>query len=121
MLALLVPPANAANVRCCTLFCGAAAWALLPDTSLMHKPSEASSRGHQVGMGQRADLAPPAPRQDLIRRLLTALPSARLGSLPGGARDIFVHPFFAGFPWEDLLQGAHRACASWGCCHSNGA
>ena len=37
------------------------------------------------------------------------MPSARLGSLPGGARDIFVHPFFAGFPWEDLLQGARRA------------
>lgn len=63
-------------------------------------------QAHQLEASLRADLAQPAACQDLIRRLLTALPSARLGSLPGGARDIFVHPFFAGFPWEDLLQGA---------------
>ncbi|KAK9830933.1 hypothetical protein WJX81_007727 [Elliptochloris bilobata] len=43
--------------------------------------------------------------RDLIRRLLTTTPAARLGSPPGGPRDILLHPFFAGFPWEDLLQG----------------
>nr|ODO00481.1 AGC/PKA protein kinase [Cryptococcus depauperatus CBS 7855] len=40
--------------------------------------------------------------KDLVRELLTADRSKRLGNLRGGARDVMGHPWFAGVDWGSL-------------------
>lgn len=40
--------------------------------------------------------------KDLIRGLLTADRSKRLGNLRGGAKDVMGHPWFAGVDWKSL-------------------
>eukprot|EP01102_Stenamoeba_stenopodia_P013350 TRINITY_DN431_c0_g1_i3.p1 TRINITY_DN431_c0_g1~~TRINITY_DN431_c0_g1_i3.p1 ORF type:complete len:357 (+),score=50.17 TRINITY_DN431_c0_g1_i3:182-1252(+) len=45
----------------------------------------------------------PAAR-DLIRKLLTADRTRRLGNLRGGAADVKGHPWFAGIDWDKLYR-----------------
>lgn len=42
--------------------------------------------------------------KDLIKKLLSADRSKRIGNLKGGAEDIKKHKWFRGFDWEALLQ-----------------
>ena len=43
--------------------------------------------------------------KDLIRKLLTADTTRRLGCLRGGAEDIKRHPWFVRTDWDAVLQG----------------
>jgi serine/threonine protein kinase len=45
----------------------------------------------------------PAAR-DLVRKLLTADRTRRLGNLRGGAEDVKKHPWFAGVDWERVYR-----------------
>ena len=47
--------------------------------------------------------------KDLIRGLLTADRSKRLGNLRGGAKDVMNHPWFAGVDWSSLERKAISA------------
>ena len=47
--------------------------------------------------------------KDLIRRLLTADRSQRLGNMKGGAADVKEHKWFRGTEWEGLLSRTVRA------------
>ena len=42
--------------------------------------------------------------KDLIRRLLTADRSKRLGNLRGGAKDVMAHRWFTGVDWDILAS-----------------
>ena len=61
--------------------------------------------------------------KDLIRRLLTADRSRRLGNLRGGARDVMSHRWFTGVDWGTLERRAigapiipHVASLGESCC-----
>lgn len=45
-----------------------------------------------------------AEAKDLIKKLLDVNPKARLGSGPGGAKEIKAHPFFQSLDWNRLEQ-----------------
>ncbi len=45
----------------------------------------------------------------LCKKLLTANPAFRLGSLSGGINDIINDPFFAGYDWEALKSGKMKS------------
>jgi cGMP-dependent protein kinase len=45
----------------------------------------------------------------LCRKLLTANPAFRLGSLSGGINDIINDPFFGDFDWESLKSGKMKS------------
>jgi serine/threonine protein kinase len=47
-----------------------------------------------------------ANAKDLIKRFLTASPSARIGCLKGGATDVKRHKFFEKIDWEALYKKA---------------
>ncbi|GAA6055635.1 hypothetical protein JCM3770_003390, partial [Rhodotorula araucariae] len=47
--------------------------------------------------------------KDLIRRLLTADLTKRLGNLKGGAEDVKNHPWFEGVDWEAVARREIRA------------
>ncbi|KAK9811495.1 hypothetical protein WJX72_004815 [[Myrmecia] bisecta] len=49
------------------------------------------------------------PAKDLISRLLQADLTQRLGTLAEGPQGVKDHPFFAGFSWDDLLEGKLKA------------
>ncbi|XAO24319.1 hypothetical protein I312_103117 [Cryptococcus bacillisporus CA1280] len=64
---------------------------------------------HPLGIYEkilRGDIAFPSHidpyAKDLIRGLLTADRSKRLGNLRGGAKDVMGHPWFAGVDWKSL-------------------
>lgn len=64
---------------------------------------------HPLGIYEkilRGDIAFPSHidpfAKDLIRGLLTADRSKRLGNLRGGAKDVMGHPWFAGVDWRSL-------------------
>ncbi len=44
------------------------------------------------------------PAKDIVKKLLTANPSQRLGCLKGGASDVRHHEFFRKVDWVALLQ-----------------
>lgn len=45
-----------------------------------------------------------ASARDLMRKLLSPVPSTRLGMLRGGVQDVKKHPWFAGFDWNGLQR-----------------
>ncbi|GAA5986373.1 hypothetical protein JCM11641_005359 [Rhodosporidiobolus odoratus] len=70
-------------------------------------PLEIYEKILQGRFGMPAHIDPLA--RDLIRRLLTADLSKRLGNLKGGAQDVKSHPWFEGVDWEAVERKEIRA------------
>jgi serine/threonine protein kinase len=47
--------------------------------------------------------------KDFLSKMIVRDPTRRLGSLAGGERDIFVHPFFTGIDFKELRRMAIKA------------
>nr|AFD36235.1 protein kinase C6 [Acanthamoeba castellanii] len=47
--------------------------------------------------------------KDLVRKLLAADRTQRLGNLKGGAEDVKNHPYFQSIDWQQLLEAKMRA------------
>ena len=47
--------------------------------------------------------------KDFLSKMIVRDPTRRLGSLAGGERDIFVHPFFTGIDFKELRRMSLKA------------